>query len=246
MVVHADDLVVGIEDGGGPTFSDDDDDDADDAADKKSDEDVKPTPAVAEASKAKKKDRPAKNRNSASKRNSSADDDTEALDDEAKDLLQNLREQEDGEGRCEMMEQLVKHITSEEFSFDQCSQVAKQLSDILREQFEGRIFPSDPTPDSIEDSIGTPLFVAFRALVEMSDSDPHRGHILQLLAELYTHQPRVGYYLLYFMTADRQVRRDPKAKANVYRDLCETIDEKYSLVCSKARFKFLLDDPICW
>jgi len=128
------------------------------------------------------------------------------------------------------MEQLVKYITSEEFSFDQCSLVAKQLSDILKEQFEGKIFPSDPTPDTIEDSIGTPLFVAFRALVEMADSDPHRGHILQLLAELYTHQPRVGYYLLYFMTADRQVRRDAKAKANVYRDLCETIDQKYSLV----------------
>lgn len=230
MVVHADDLVVGIEDGGGPTFSDDDDD-VDDSADKKSDEDVKPTPTVAESSKAKKKDRPSKNRNASSKRNSSNDDDAEALDDEAKDLLQNLREQEDGEGRCEIMEQLVKHITSEEFSFDQCSQVAKQLSDILREQFEGRIFPSEPTPDSIEDSIGTPLFVAFRALVEMSDSDPHRGHILQLLAELYTHQPRVGYYLLYFMTADRQVRRDAKAKANVYRDLCETIDPKYCMVC---------------
>lgn len=59
--------------------------------------------------------------------------------------------------------------------------------------------------ESIEDSIGKPLFVAFRALVEMADSDPHRGQLLQLLAELYALQPRVGYYLLYFMNADRQV-----------------------------------------
>ncbi len=119
------------------------------------------------------------------------------------------------------MEQLVKHITSEDFSYDQCSLAASHLSEILQEQFEGRIFPSDPTPESIEDSIGKPLFVAFRALVEMSDSDPHRCHILQLLAELYALQPRVGYYLLYFMNADRQVRRDPKAKANVYRGTCQ-------------------------
>ena len=145
-------------------------------------------------------------------------------------MLQNLRDQDDDESRCEIMEQLVKHITSEEFSFEQCRLVASQLSDSLSDQFEGKIFPADPSPDSIEDSIGTPLFVTFRALFEMADSDPHRGHLLQLLAELYTFQPRVGYYLLYFMTADRQVRRDAKAKANVYRDLCETIDQKYSLV----------------
>jgi len=104
------------------------------------------------------------------------------------------------------MEQLVKHITSEEFSYDQCGPVASHLSEILQQQFEGKIFPMDPTPESIEDSIGKPLFVAFRALVEMADSEPHRGQLLQLLAELYALQPRVGYYLLYFMNADRQVR----------------------------------------
>jgi hypothetical protein len=44
------------------------------------------------------------------------------------------------------MEQLVKHITSEEFSYDQCGPVASQLSEILQQQFEGKVFPSDPTP----------------------------------------------------------------------------------------------------
>jgi hypothetical protein len=236
MVVNADDLVVEIEDGG-PTFSDDEEDEK---STHDTDEDLdneKPviTAETTDVSKQKKNNRQ-KGRNSSGKRTSNAsdsnnaDDDVDVLDDEAKVLLQTLREQEDGESRCEIMEQLVKHITSEEFSFEQCSLAASHLSEILQEQFEGRIFPTDPTPESIEDSIGKPLFVAFRALVEMSDSDPHRGHILQLLAELYTLQPRVGYYLLYFMNADSQVRRDAKAKANVYRDLCETIDPKYSLV----------------
>ena len=80
----------------------------------------------------------------------------------------------------------------EELDYEQCSALASNLAEILQEQFEGRIFPETPTEESIEDSIGKPLFVVFRALCEMTDSDPHRVHILQLLAELYTLQPRLG------------------------------------------------------
>ena len=56
------------------------------------------------------------------------------------------------------------------------------------------------------------------------------GQLLKLLGELYALQPRVGYYLLYFLNAsNRHIQRDWKAKANVYRDLCEQIDSKFSL-----------------
>ena len=90
------------------------------------------------------------------------------------------------------MDQLVKHVISEELDYEQCSALASNLADILQDQFEGRIFPENPTEEAIEDSIGKPLFVVFRALCEMTDSDPHRVHILKLLAELYTLQPRLG------------------------------------------------------
>ena len=54
--------------------------------------------------------------------------------------------------------------------------------------------------------------------------------MLKLLGEFYALQPRVGYYLLYFLNAsNRHINRDSKAKANVYRDLCEEIDSKFSL-----------------
>ena len=56
------------------------------------------------------------------------------------------------------------------------------------------------------------------------------GQLLKLLGEFYALQPRVGYYLLYFLNAsNRHIDRDSKAKANVYRDLCEEIDSKFSL-----------------
>ena len=46
--------------------------------------------------------------------------------------------------------------------------------------------------------------------------------------------PKVGYLLLYFLSADRcsapaSQRRTLKEKAAVYKDLCESIDAKYSL-----------------
>ena len=154
------------------------------------------------------------------------------LDDDLKEILNDFKNsQDEGESQCEIMDQLVKHVISEELDYVQCSALASSLAEVLQDQFEGRIFPADnPTEDAIEDSIGKPLFVIFRALCEMTDSDQHRVHLLQLLAELYTLQPRVGYYLLYFLNAsNRHINRDTKAKANVYRDLCEEIDQKFSL-----------------
>ena len=122
-------------------------------------------------------------------------DNDEILDEDIKDILNDLKSPgSDCEKKCEIMDQLVKHVISEELDYEQCSALASSLAEILQDQFEGRIFPESPSEESIEDSIGKPLFVLFRALCEMTDSDPHRGHILMLLAELYTLQPRIGTY----------------------------------------------------
>ena len=58
--------------------------------------------------------------------------------------------------------------------------------------------------------------------------------MLTILSEMYTLMPKVGYLLLYFLSADRcsapaSQRRTLKEKAAVYKDLCESIDAKYSL-----------------
>lgn len=58
--------------------------------------------------------------------------------------------------------------------------------------------------------------------------------MLTILSEMYTLMPKVGYLLLYFLSADRcsapaSERRTLKEKAAVYKDLCESIDAKYSL-----------------
>jgi integrator complex subunit 3 len=135
------------------------------------------------------------------------------------------------EEQCEVMDQLIQVIISEDFNYEQCNGLAQRLSDILRASFEGRIYPESSRRDeeALEDSVGKPLFVAFRALCDMVDSDGS-GILLQVLAELYALQPRVGYYLLYFLSVDKQAKqRDVRTKAAVYKELCETIDSNYCL-----------------
>lgn len=161
--------------------------------------------------------------------NENHDDQEEVLDEEVLEVLQEMKtERKDLAKQCETMENLIRHACDKDYDFQQCSALAAQLAEILKDEFEGKIFPTDPNPDALDDSIGKPIFVAFRWLSESLDGDP-RNVILTLLAELYALQPRIGYYLLYFLRSDRNTKRTPKEKANVYKDLCETIDEKYSL-----------------
>ena len=143
----------------------------------------------------------------------------------------------DEEEKCEIMDQLIHNIISEDFSFEQCNALASRLSEILRPSFEGKLFPasggggSGCSIEALEDSVGKPLFVAFRALCDMADGpDEGSGIVLQVLADLYALQPRVGYYLLYFLSVDKQAKeRESRSKAGIYADLCETIDANYCL-----------------
>jgi len=141
--------------------------------------------------------------------------------------LEQLREERSSERRCEIMDQLVQILIQEQADGEETRQVAEKFSDILRDQFEGKIFPEVATPENIEDSVGQPLFVVFRTLCEISEIDPNRQPILSVLAELYGLQPRLGYYLLYFLNTYNKL--DSKSKANLYKDLCEAIDDNNSL-----------------
>ena len=146
--------------------------------------------------------------------------------------MMGMRRTED-EVKCEVMDELIRVIVSEEFSYEQCNSLAQRLSDILRSSFEGKLFPaasaSGPNEEALEDSVGQPIFVAFRALCDMVDPEGS-GILYQVLAELYALQPRVGYYLLYFLSVDKQAKqRESKTKAAIYKELCETIDANYCL-----------------
>ena len=115
----------------------------------------------------------------ASKRNNSnhvtVNGEREELDQEIVVKLEDLRGETGGaERRCEIMEQLVQLCIAEDVEGDAANKVAVELSEILKDQFEGKVFPEDPSSENIEDSIGQPLFVLFRTLCEINEIDPRR------------------------------------------------------------------------
>lgn len=167
-----------------------------------------------------------------------------SLGDNVVQLLQELRSsnikneddlqlRSDDEEKCEIMDQLIRLIINEDFNFEQCNVLAQKLSDILQSSFQGQIFPAQrhDFEEALEDSVGKPLFVAFRSLCDLAEnSGEGSGILLQVLAELYALQPRVGYYLLYFLSVDKVAKqKDARTKAAIYKDLCETIDSNYCL-----------------
>ena len=99
---------------------------------------------------------------------------SDELDLEIVSKLEELREEKNCERRCEIMDQLVQSCIIDRVGEEAAQRVAQQLSETLKDHFEGRIFPENPTPGNIEDSIGQPLFVLFRNLCEISESDPNR------------------------------------------------------------------------
>ncbi|XP_054715725.1 integrator complex subunit 3-like [Uloborus diversus] len=120
-----------------------------------------------------------------------------------KQHILNLQDEKDGETRCEIMEKLLEAVLQEEFDQDVTSTLGLCLAQILAEEFCRKIFPTELDDESIEDSIGTPLFVMFRNLCQTPEDDPNRQPLLNILAELSMHQNRLGYLLLYFLKASK-------------------------------------------
>ena len=115
------------------------------------------------------------------------DDDEEAeadLNEHMKDIIRDFKKARSEDEQCELVEQLVQSYVSasETSSYVRCKALATALADLLHDQFEGKIFPTataagSDLEEAVEESVGKPLFVIFRALCEMTDSDTHRGTI---------------------------------------------------------------------
>lgn len=114
-----------------------------------------------------------------------------------------LQDEKDGETRCEIMEKLLEAVLQEEFDQDVTSNLGLCLAQILSDEFCRKIFPQEVDDESIEDSIGTPMFVMFRNLCQTPEDDPNRQPLLNILAEMSMHQNRLGYLLLYFLKASK-------------------------------------------
>ncbi|XP_050400889.1 integrator complex subunit 3 [Patella vulgata] len=158
-----------------------------------------------------------------------------------KDLTIELQNEPDQETQCELVDRLMQFVIQEdEFDQEMASTLATCLCQILSPQFFKTLFPLDVDDESIEDSIGSPLFVMFRFLNQMSEEDPRRQPLLQLLGEMYSRQPRIGYHLLYFL----KVSKNGDEKMETYKDFCKGQDSKDLTSCLLGDLQLCQEDDV--
>ncbi|XP_025077829.1 integrator complex subunit 3-like [Pomacea canaliculata] len=158
-----------------------------------------------------------------------------------RDLTVELQNETNQEVMCDLTDRLMQLVIQED-DFDQeiSSSLAVCLCHILSSQFNNNLFPQEVDDETIEDSIGTPVFVIFRFLSQMSEEDPRRQPLLQLLGEMYLRQPRIGYHLLYFL----KVSKVSDDKMATYKDFCKSMDSRDLKTCLLEDLRLCQEDDV--
>lgn len=125
------------------------------------------------------------------------------LDDSMKEKVQQLQKTSDTETQCEVMQEIVDLVLEDDFDTEQMSALASCLSELFKEHFRGDVLPDEITEESLEESVGKPVCLIFRNLVLMQEDNSGFSVLLDLLAELYQKQPKIGYHLLYYLKASK-------------------------------------------
>ncbi|KAL5004662.1 hypothetical protein ScPMuIL_018118 [Solemya velum] len=156
------------------------------------------------------------------------------------DYTVQLQNEEDQEMQCEIMDRLVQTVIREDdFDQDVATPLSICLCQILSSQFNNNLFPQELDEESIEDSIGAPLFVMFRFLSSMPEEDPSQQTLLQLMGEMYLRQPRIGYHLLYFL----KVSKMTDEKMSSYKDFCKGVDRDLE-TCLMGDLRLCQEDDV--
>ncbi|XP_011607537.2 integrator complex subunit 3 isoform X1 [Takifugu rubripes] len=125
------------------------------------------------------------------------------LDDAMKEKVQQLQKTSDTEAQCEVMQDIVDLILEEDFDSEQMSAMSSCLAELFKDHFRGDLLPEEITEESLEDSVSKPVCVVFRTLVTMQEDNSGFSVLLDMLAEFYQKQPKIGYHLLYYLKASK-------------------------------------------
>ncbi|XP_061680410.1 integrator complex subunit 3 isoform X1 [Syngnathoides biaculeatus] len=125
------------------------------------------------------------------------------LEDTMKEKVVQLQKSSDTETQCEVMQDIVDLILEEDFDTEQMSALASCLAEIFKEHFRGDVLPDDITDESLEESVCKAVCLVFRNLVTMQEDNSGFSVLLDMLAELYQKQPKIGYHLLYYLKASK-------------------------------------------
>lgn len=102
------------------------------------------------------------------------------------------------------MDKLIQLVLREnDFYPELASSLACALCQVLQEDLSRNVFPSSVEEESLEDSIGSPLFVILRNMCQTPEDDPGRGPLLNLLTEMSLQCKNIGYSLLYYIKVSK-------------------------------------------
>ncbi|CAB1320902.1 unnamed protein product [Coregonus sp. 'balchen'] len=125
------------------------------------------------------------------------------LDDMMKEKVLQLQKGSDTETHCEVMQEIVDLILEEDFDSEQMSTLASCLAELFKGHFRGDVLPDEITEESLEESVCKPVCLVFRNLCQMQEDNSGFSVLLEMLAELYQKQPKIGYHLLYYLKASK-------------------------------------------
>ncbi|XP_064201684.1 integrator complex subunit 3-like [Anguilla rostrata] len=125
------------------------------------------------------------------------------LDETVREKVLQLQKGNDTEVQCEVMQELVDLILEEDFDTEQMSSLASCLAELFKGHFRGDVLPDEITEESLEESVCKPVCLVFRNLCQMQEDNSGFSVLLDMLAELYQKQPKIGYHLLYYLKASK-------------------------------------------
>uniref|UniRef100_A0A8D2J5E3 Integrator complex subunit 3 n=1 Tax=Varanus komodoensis TaxID=61221 RepID=A0A8D2J5E3_VARKO len=162
------------------------------------------------------------------------------LDESLKDKVLLLQKGSDTEAQCEVMQEIVDQVLEEDFDQEQLSVLASCLQELFKVHFRGEVLPEEITEESLEESVGKPLYLIFRNLCQMQEDNSSFSVLLDLLSELYQKQPKIGYHLLYYLKASKAAA----GKMNLYESFAQATQLGDLHTCLMMDMKACQEDDV--
>ncbi|XP_018427857.1 PREDICTED: integrator complex subunit 3 isoform X1 [Nanorana parkeri] len=164
----------------------------------------------------------------------------EQLEEPLREKVVSLQKVSDMELQCELMQDIVEQILEDEFDSEQLSVLASCLHELFKHHFRGEVLPEEITDESLEESVGKPLYLIFRNLIQMQEDSNGFSLLLDLLSELYQKQPKIGYHLLYYLKASKAAA----GKMNLYESFAQATQLGDLHTCLMMDMKACQEDDV--
>ncbi|KAF7280888.1 hypothetical protein GWI33_005436 [Rhynchophorus ferrugineus] len=158
------------------------------------------------------------------------------------DILAKLQDETDIKRRCDLTQEIITELTdldlhNNQTDEDQLCLAARNFSNCIRDDLKAdHVFPDVPTQDLLTESVRTPLFSLLKTVYSFTnskDDQANKSILMRFLAEMYTHLPALGYFILYFLKVQIRTenKKDDNTKASalkiaLYKEFCSGIEKK--------------------